>query len=166
MTDRPTTETVGSASMSGGGGGSAAAQAYRQQLTQEGRSLDAAAPVAATAPPAAQAAVQAGSIEARAAERKKVPGRVRVLLSGGTLVVGKMVDISLTGACIMLDDVFPSKRTCTLECDIFYMGTRHLFNAPAVSVYGILVAGKGFKVGFQFGPISEVTRKSIAALVK
>lgn len=76
-----------------------------------------------------------------------------------------MIDLSLTGACVLLDDPFPSRKACTLECDIFQDGKHHLFATQAVSVYGVLVSGKGFKVGFEFGPRSAEAAKTIGTLV-
>ncbi len=147
-------------------GGSAAGQAFRAELARQGRESGiqptAETPVPAPAKPVAPST----SGEARAAERKKVNGRARVLVPGSETVMGKMVDISLTGACVMLEDMFPSRKVCTLEYDIFHAGTRHVFVTPAVSVYGVLASGKGFKVGFQFGPIGEAARKSLTALVQ
>ena len=147
-------------------GGSAAGQAFRAELARQGR--EAGSPVATEtpAPPAAKPATPPASGEARAAERRKVNGRARVMVPGAEPVMGKMVDISLTGACVMLDGMFPSKKMCTLEYDIFHAGVRHVFVTPALSVYGVLASGKGFKVGFQFGPVNEAARKSLAVLVQ
>jgi len=145
-------------------GGSAAGQAYREELARQGKPVDSAladlSAATAAKPPAPRPVG-----EARAAERKKVNGRARVVVAGAAAVVGKMVDISLTGACVMLDDMFPSKRACLLEFDIFHDGQRQVFSVSAQSVYGVLASGKGFKVGFQFGPITAAASKSIAALV-
>ncbi len=144
------------------GGGSAAGQAYREELARLGKPVALAeTPVPSVAKPPSGSPVG----EARAVERKKVNGRARVVVPGAQAVTGKMVDISLTGACVMLDDMFPSKQTCVLEFDIFYGGQRHVFSTAAVSVYGVFASGKGFKVGFQFGPYSAATGKSIALLV-
>ena len=158
-------------------GGSAASQAYREQLER-----DTAASAAAAESEAAAAAKRARTTptddvakpapfvlgsDARAAERKKVGGRARIAVSGATgSLGGKMIDISLTGACILLDNVFPTKKVCTLECDIFQNGKRHAFQVQAVSVYGVLASGHGFKVGFQFGPRSPAVQKTIAELLK
>ena len=79
--------------------------------------------------------------------------------------MGKMLDISVTGACVLMDDMFPSRLGCVMEFDIFHDGRRHLFSTPAVSVYGVLASGKGFKVGFQFGASSQAASKSITELL-
>lgn len=143
------------------GGGSAAAQAYKAQLAAEAAASTSSAddePLPAPMPTGA---------DARTAERKKVSGRARIVLQGGgASLVGKMVDISVSGACVLLDDMVPVKKVCTLECDIFQNGTRRMFSAPAVSVYGVLASGHGFKVGFQFGPRSSAALKTIADIMR
>lgn len=98
-------------------------------------------------------------------ERKRIGGRARVVRAGADAVVGKMYDISETGACILLDSMLPTKAACMLEIEIFHDGKRHLFTTQAQAVYGIFSSGKGFKVGFQFGPRSPEASKSIAALM-
>jgi hypothetical protein len=143
------------------GGGSAAAQAFRAQAA----AIDGAAVPAGDAPIPAPASAAPGRIEARAAERKKVSGRARFTLQNGRQMAGKVLDLSATGASVMLEDMVASKQTGTLECDIFQNGKRFVFSVPAMSVYGVLVSGKGFKVGFMFGPRSPAATKTIAELV-
>lgn len=141
---------------SSGTGGSAAAQAYRAEVERQGIVLA----------PLPQAAVPTGAPkDGRAVERKRIGGRARVVRTGAQPVIGKMYDISETGACIVLDGMLPSKSACMLEFEIFHNGQRHVFSTQALVVYGIFSSGKGFKVGFQFGPRSPEASKSIAALV-
>lgn len=152
------------------GGGSAAAQAYKAQLAAEAAAnasvLGGVAPISADDDEPQPAPMPTGA-DARTAERKKVSGRARIVLQGGGVsLVGKMVDISVNGACVLLDDMFPVKKVCTFECDIFQNGTRRVFSAPAVSVYGVLASGHGFKVGFQFGPRSSAALKTIADIMR
>ncbi len=104
--------------------------------------------------------------DARVAERKKVSGRARVIFPGGNQRVGKMVDLSVSGACVLMDDPIPVKQTCTLECDIFQNGVRHVFSVFAVTVYGVLASGQGYKVGFQIEQPSAAASKAIEALLK
>lgn len=164
------------------GGGSAAAQAFRSQQLREAAadSVGSAGPDAVRVPPQQAPAAKADApdaepqpapfakgSDARTAERKKVSGRARVVMQGaGASVLGKMVDISVNGACVMLDAMVPVKKMCTLECDIFQNGTRRVFNVPAVSVYGVLASGHGFKIGFQFGPRSAAALKTIADIMR
>lgn len=94
-------------------------------------------------------------------------GRARVVLQGAdSALSGKMVDMSLTGACVLIDAAVPIKKMCTLECDIFQNGSRHLFTVPALLVYSVLASGHGFKVGFQFGPTSPAALKTISDLLR
>jgi hypothetical protein len=146
-----------------GPGGSVAGRAYREELARQGRAPDP-IPLAAQASAPASETLPA-KIEARAAERKKMSGRARVVLPGGFAAFGKMVDMSLTGACVMMEDTLPNRVSCVLEFDIFHNGKRHAFSTSAVSVYGVLASGKGFKVGFQFGACGAAATKCIAELV-
>jgi hypothetical protein len=147
-------------------GGSSAGRAYREQLAREGvvlAPLPSASPSAAVAAPAA-APNASNTKESRAAERKKVTGRVRLVLPGG-VVAGKLVDMSLSGIGVLMEDVFPNKVICTLECSVFRDGKHQNFSVPAVSVYGVLVRGKGFTVGFQFGPRTPAAAQTIEAIL-
>lgn len=155
------------------GGASAAAQAFKAQLAAEAAASAAqvplCAPVAGSAPgeDEAQPAPLPTGADARTAERKKVTGRARIVFAGGgASLSGKMVDLSVNGACVLLDDMVPVKKVCTFECDIFQNGMRQVFSAPAVSVYGVLASGHGFKVGFQFGPRSSAALKTIADIMR
>jgi hypothetical protein len=76
-----------------------------------------------------------------------------------------MVDISATGACVTVEDLIPGKKVYNLEFDIFHNGRRYLFAVQAVPVYSVLVSGKGYKVGFQFGPRSPECAKSLGDLM-
>ncbi len=161
MTGLPSTADANPAQVAGG---SSAGRAYREELARQGRALGDANTQAPVTPqskgmPAGQ------SVEARAAVRKKVVGRARVGLPGGAVVAGRMIDISLTGACILMEDGLPSKWVCSLEFDVFHDGKRYVFGAQAVSVYSVLASGKGFKVGFEFGPRGPAAQSAIAALV-
>lgn len=148
----------------GDSGGSEAARLYREQLMREGgmHSNDQAKSTAQ-----ATSWGSASVIESRVAVRKKINGRARVHLmdAGGGFVAGKMVDISVSGVCIMMDAPFPIKRTCNLECEVFYQGQRQRFNTQAVSVYGVLAGTAGFRVGFQFGTRSPDAVRVIELLM-
>lgn len=145
-------------------GGSAAGQAFRAELARQGMSVNTVvAKTPSAEPPEAPSRKPAN--EARAVERKRVNGRARVLHNATPGLAGKTVDISETGACILLDHTLASKTACVLEFDIFHDGKRYVFSTPAQAVYGVFSSGKGFKVGFQFGPRSPEASRCIAALV-
>lgn len=58
--------------------------------------------------------------DARTAERKRVTGRARIVLQGGgASLSGKMVDISVNGACVLLDDMVPVKKYVPLSAIFF-----------------------------------------------
>lgn len=141
-------------------GGSAAGQAYRAQLAQAAAAKATAMGGKPLAEPLARVS------DTRAAERKKVVGRTRVVFPGGeTARSGKMVDISLTGVCVLMEDLLAVKKPCVLDCDIFHNGARQVFSVPAVAVYCVLARDHGFKVGFQFGPRSPAALKAIECLL-
>ncbi len=147
------TQNTPEGSGSGDFGGSQAARLYREQLMREGNmhsNDQTKSPAQATSWGSASVIE---SVDSRVAVRKKINGRARVHLTdaGGSFVAGKLVDISVSGVCIMMDAPFPIKRTCNLECEVFYQGQRQLFSTQAVSVYGVLAGTAGFRVGFQFG---------------
>jgi len=145
-------------------GGSAAGQAYRAELERQGKPVGLAVEEGVAASP--QNPPPRGSMgEARAVERKLVSGRVRVIRSAAQPLVGRTVDLSETGACILMDVTLPSKTACVLEFDIFHNGKRYVFSTTAQVVYGIFSSGRGFKVGCQFGPRSPEASSCIAALV-
>ena len=124
-------------------GGSAASQAMRAELAKQDLTPE------ATSSPAPKAA---SLPDVRAAARKKVSGRANIGFGNGQpSLVGKMMDVSLTGACVMLDQMVPPKSVCTLECSI--------------TVYGVLVGGQGFKIGVVFGPMDASTAETVKALV-
>lgn len=142
------------------GGGSAAARAYREQLAREGQVLPDFVPGQLAGPSAA-----VSGEDARRDTRVKVSGRAMIRLAGGDRTSGRMVDLSRGGACVLMDDPLRTKTACTLEIDVFQTGKRQVFSCPAVCVYAVLAAGKGFKVGFQFGTCDAQARAAIASLL-
>jgi hypothetical protein len=144
-------------------GGGHAAQAFRLQQAREGVLT----PAAAHATVAAALGKGATNLspDARAAERKIVNGRARLSANGAPSVTGKLVDISLTGACILMEEMPAVKKIGTLDCDIFHNGQRYLLQVQALCVYGVLAGNRGFKVGYQFGPRSHEAEKTLAALL-
>ncbi len=105
--------------------------------------------------------------EARAAIRKRFPGRARITGdASGRFVIGKIYDVSSTGASVIVDDMLPWKKVVKLDIDIFHNGRRFVFTVQAVPVYSVLVSGSGYKFGFQFGPPTPEASKTLGALME
>ena len=148
------------------GGGSAAGRAYREQLAREGTSQEPLPPDVGPVTGMGDLGPNPNGPESRAAERRKVIGRARLTLGATHVENGKMVDISATGACVLMENMLPAKRPAMLDCDIFHNGKRHTFGLQVITVYGVLVSGKGFKIGLQFGPRSPVVAKILEELLR
>jgi hypothetical protein len=93
----------------------------------------------------------ASAKDARNETRKKFAGKVKIYLQGQPINGGRLFDISMTGVSVLLENIIP-KKPYTLEIDIFHDGKRYFFNVQGIPLYNILVSGKGYKIGFQFGP--------------
>jgi hypothetical protein len=113
--------------------------------------LDAASTPLAEAPP---------RITQRLAERKLVSGKLQITMDG------KLVDLSEGGVCAMLDDPITIKKVCHITCNIFQNGKSYKFSLPSVVAYCVPVSGRGYKVGFQFGPRSAAVAQTIADVLK
>ena len=137
------------------GGGSAAARAYRAEMG-----------ITSPVQEVAKASKAQPHPEARAAIRKKLSGRVRLTFGVGTPTDAKVIDMSVTGICLLVEQMVHAKTPCTLACNIFHEGKAHVFSLRAVAVYSVLASGQGFKVGFQFGPHDEAAAAQIAALMR
>lgn len=146
--------------------GSPAAKEFKEHLDKEdhllsnlGSQTDMNAPLVSIPP-------DKPTKDSRVAVRKKVPGRARVRIGQNQIYQGKMMDISMTGASIFCEDMIPTRKVVDLEVDIFHEGKKCLFVAPAIAVYGVLVGGKGYKIGLQFGPLSKEAAKALGDLME
>jgi hypothetical protein len=92
-----------------------------------------------------------GSKDARNESRKKFAGKVKIYLQNQVVDSGRLFDISMTGLSVILENILP-KKPYNLEVDVFHDGKRYYFNVQGLPLYNILVSGKGYKIGFQFGP--------------
>lgn len=141
-------------------GGSAAARAFKAQLAAESASQ--LMPLAAAVGAAPRAA--AGQPEPRIAVRKAISGKARVAVVGGAVLTGKVVDISTSGLGVLMDDPMPPKRVCTLGVELLLNGERTVLSVRAVAVYSVLVSGKGYRIGFQFGTLEPAMAQMVARL--
>lgn len=114
----------------------------------------------------AAAAPAAARITPRLAERKVVSGKAQIALGSGFSIGGKLIDLSEGGVCAMLDDPITIKKVCNITCSIFQNGKSYKFSLPSVVAYCVLVSGRGYKVGFQFGPRSPEVTQTIADVLK
>jgi hypothetical protein len=92
-----------------------------------------------------------GNKDSRNETRKKFAGKVKISSHGQLVNAGRLFDISMTGVSVILENIIP-KKAYSLEVDVFHDGKRYFFNVQGVPLYNILVSGKGYKIGFQFGP--------------
>lgn len=92
-----------------------------------------------------------GSKDARSETRKRFAGKVKIYLQGQPVNAGRLFDISMTGVSVILENII-AKKPYTLEVDVFHDGKRYFFTVQGMPMYNILVSGKGYKIGFQFGP--------------
>ena len=104
--------------------------------------------------------------EARAAIRKRFNGKARISGDNGAYVVARVFDVSQTGSSLIVEDMLPWKKIVKLDVDIFHNGKRFVFSIQAVPVYSVLVSGSGYKIGFQFGPPSTETLKTLGLLME
>lgn len=149
-------------------GGSEAARAFRKQLILQGETLDVAGPISTLrqrGEPREEGNITSVA-EGRSAERKVVSGRAKLGIKGLPVSAGKIVDISSTGACLMMDNMVPGGKSATLECDIFHEGKRHNIGLEVTTVYSMLVSGKGFKIGLRFGTHSHEVAMKIEELLR
>lgn len=118
------------------------------------------------ATPAVDAPPAPARITPRLAERKVVSGKAQITIGSGFSVGGKLIDLSEGGVCAMLDDPITIKKVCNISCNIFQNGKSYKFSLPSVVAYCVLVSGRGYKVGFQFGPRSPGVAQTIADVLK
>jgi hypothetical protein len=100
-----------------------------------------------------------------AARKKMVNGRIHLSVSHGFAIHGKLVDISMSGIGVMLDDPVTNNTSYSVECELFQNGARIVLNARATIIHCVLVSGKGFRVGLQFDALDAGATDMIKKLV-
>ena len=104
--------------------------------------------------------------EDRSSERKKIiNGRVHVTRGPGSSSLGKLIDISMQGVGILLDDPLVAQQVYSIECHIWLNGSRVSLRLRVVTIHCILVGGQGFRIGLQFVTLDEATRVLINQLI-
>lgn len=100
----------------------------------------------------------------RAAKRYPCSGRAKILTNSGRSIDGRMFDISMTGASVLLDDRVPFDGRCTITVSVYKGGVLHHFQVHARFVHASLAGQTGFKHGFEFDAPDSAATKSLAAL--
>lgn len=100
----------------------------------------------------------------RAAKRFPCNGRAKVLTSAGQTVDGRMFDISLLGASVMLECHLTRERRCTITVSVFKAGKLHHFQVQATLMHSSLAGQRGFKHGFEFDKPDSNAAKALVGL--
>jgi hypothetical protein len=100
----------------------------------------------------------------RAAKRYPCSGRAKILTSTGRSIDGRMFDISMTGASLLLEDRVAFEGRCTITISVYKAGTLHHFQVRARFVHASLAGQSGFKHGFEFETPDSAATKALAAL--
>lgn len=100
----------------------------------------------------------------RAAKRYPCSGRAKILTSAGRAVDGRMFDISMTGASVLLEDRIQFAGRCTMTISVYRGGVLHHFQVTARFVHASLAGQNGFKHGFEFETPDASATKALATL--
>ena len=100
----------------------------------------------------------------RAAKRYPCSGKAKIVTSSGGTIDGRMFDISMTGASVLLDDRANFGARCTIAITVYKSGILHNFQVTARFVHASLAGQTGFKHGFEFDNPDNNAVKSLAAL--
>lgn len=116
--------------------------------------------------PAAFEKLAAARPEERAAQRYPCSGRAKILTSGGRSIDGRMFDISMTGASVLMEERVSFDGRCTLTVSVYKGGTLHHFQVRARFVHASLAGQSGFKHGFEFDAPDSSASKALATLTQ
>ncbi|PRC94313.1 PilZ domain-containing protein [Solimicrobium silvestre] len=108
--------------------------------------------------------------EGRSHLRRILHCKVKVISKNGSVLVGRSIDISLTGISVMLDEPFDHAPQCIIMFEALsanQLTSSKLINVTvnAEAVYSICVGTTGFRVGFKFDRINEEALKSLRLLL-
>jgi hypothetical protein len=96
--------------------------------------------------------------------RAVVRGDVSIRLVGGFPQIGKLQDASMIGLSALVDIQLPRSKIYELQVKAFRNGRVFEFIVQAVCIHSTL-SGRGFKMGFKFGPMNKATTEIIAAMI-
>lgn len=79
--------------------------------------------------------------------------------------MGRTVDISISGICIMLDAPLAAGESCVIAFEVPLNGTIRKLMVSAKSVYSIF-GGEGFRTGLQFVQLDAANTSIINEIVR
>ena len=92
-------------------------------------------------------------------------GRVQVALPNQSFLSAYMVDVSVEGICITLQDPIPVGVVYPIRFEMMVNGKAHVITALAKSIYCVLASSGDFRAGFAFNdkdPQRTTVIKSLA----
>ena len=91
-------------------------------------------------------------------------GRVQVALPNQSFLSAHMVDVSVDGICITLQDQIPVGVVYPIRFEMIINGKDHVITALAKSIYCVLASSDGFRAGFAFKDIDPQRTAMIKSL--
>jgi c-di-GMP-binding flagellar brake protein YcgR len=106
--------------------------------------------------------------ERREAVRRNLRASAMVLLPGQPGRIGRTLDVSETGLCIVLPEGLAGGTECMVGFELpDRTGSRKRVQSRARVVHSILsTQGDGFKVGMQFVQMPDDTRRALEAFIR
>lgn len=104
----------------------------------------------------------------REAIRRQLRSPALVLLPGQPGRVGRTVDVSETGMCLMLAEGLPDGTECLIGFELPEKGgARKRVQSRARVVHSVLsTQGEGFKIGMQFLQVPDETRRALESFIR
>jgi hypothetical protein len=106
--------------------------------------------------------------ERREAVRRHLRTPAMVLLPGQPGRMGRTLDVSETGLCVILSEGFPGGTECMVGFELpGSNGARKRVQSRARIVHSVLsTQGDGFKVGMQFMQTPDETRRALELFIR
>ena len=102
-------------------------------------------------------------MEARREERKILRCRAIVRFTADVTMVGKTIDVSRGGVCMMVPEQLNKGQVCVVRLEPSIAGVPKVINFIARVAYSICIGVEGFKVGLE---ITEMENASIPVLAQ
>jgi hypothetical protein len=103
--------------------------------------------------------------ETRVAPRKVLRCRAKVMLDGGRPpMMGRTIDISISGICLMLESPLVAGESCVIAFEAPVNGTMRRIMVSAKTVYSIY-SSDGFRIGLQFVQLDAANTSIINQIV-